>query len=142
MRTTFENLKIGSKFKVFENDEYHFTKVDDDHYSLSNRVEEMKAAFVVYPAQLSDLKKPEIPKRQHTDLNIGKLLLIGFIIIWILSALLSSHNSTQPDYLGSAEEKMDKGLPLNSQEQKAVDDAAGVKSDQDQSKDIEKKHGE
>ena len=142
MKTTFANLKNGSKFKVFENDEYHFTKVDDYHYSVSNRVEEIKDVFAVYPAQPSDLKNPEIPKRQHTDLNIGKLLLIGFIVIWILSALLSSHNSNQPDYLGSAEEKMDKGLPLNSQEQKAVDDASGIKSDQDQSKEIEKKHGE
>jgi hypothetical protein len=125
MRTTFENLKNGSKFKVFENDEYHFTKVDDYHYSVSNRVEEMKAAFVVYPAQLSDLKKPEIPKRQHTDLNIGKLLLIGFIIIWILCALLSSNNNNTSEdaTLKSAEQKIDRGDTdsLTDQEKRDVD---------------------
>jgi hypothetical protein len=124
MRTTFENLKIGSKFKTREQDEYNFTKVDDFQYSIHGSVGKAPIPLMVYAVQLSDLKNPKM-QRGDTDLNIGKLLLIGFVIIWILSALLSSHNNNASEdaTLKSAEQKIDRGDTdsLTDQEKRDVD---------------------
>lgn len=74
--------------------------------------------------------------------NLVMFLFIG-IVFFILPMMCSNPDSNQsPDYLGSAEEKMDKNLPLNPQEIKAVNDVIGYKSDEEAAKEIEKKHGE
>jgi hypothetical protein len=122
-----------------------YTKIDESHYSFDGRKEFINAQFIVHPIQLSDLKNPEIQNKSGNDFTIVlKLLLFGFIAFIVLAIIFSSHNSNskQPDYLGSAEEKINKGLPLNSQEQQALDGALGAKNEKDQSKEIEKKHGE
>ena|ERR1700678_1260962 len=75
-----------------------------------------------------------------------RIFIFGIIVLSILMIVWGAFNnpstesaSNQPDYLGAAEEKMDNGIPLNDQETKAVNDAIGVNQ---QSDDIEKKHGE
>jgi hypothetical protein len=124
MRTTFENLKRGSKFRPTSDDPGDYTKIDESHYSFQNQpASSIDPKFIVYPVEPYGLKNPKRVEKYFVNLDlikVGKLFLVGCIAIWVLSMLLSSQDNSPATSEDIIAKKLANGEELNWAEKQVV----------------------